>query len=298
MCLSTDPHCFSVWCQMYTSHMEQSNVLMNHLLLTWNTISNKLPLNTLRDTVRAFSVTNDELTGKSNQTPYLNQCQRVCKELMAKMTAAKFPWKYMVLLLMTGMVALVTYDIYRYRGFHGSKTDLFLEESGVKTASVQAWNKVTLYSAKANIWMKDNIPYYYSKACEFSEPYLQLLWEKLYQAGVYLAEVTKPQRQWIDEKIPLVLAWIEEWIPIVLASVRYYVSEAWLFLVYYITLLWNNVSPYLHTTGTWLQENVFVGKLSQESISDGLNVTWNVVQNYTIAFRHWCSEMMSTVATE
>ncbi|XP_077991543.1 transmembrane protein 214-B-like [Glandiceps talaboti] len=293
-CLSTDQHCFSEWCQMYTSHMEQSSALMNHLLFTWEQVSRKISSKPLRETIRAFSVTNEELSAKSANNEHLNGCRVACKELMTKMTGTKFPWKSLILLLMTGVVAVVTIDMYSHHGYKGSKTSVFLENSGIASASNQAWNKITVYSAKANQWAKENVPYYYAKACEFCEPYIQLLWEKLYQLGAYIVEVTEPQRNWLNKKVPIFLEWVQDQLPMVTGTIQHYVLLGWSVIHHYSMVIWNGISPYLLATGTWLQENIFTGKLSQESITDGLHNTWSLVQNYTVAFTHWCSDALTT----
>ena len=57
-------------------------------------------------------------------------------------------------------------------------------------------------------WLCENVPYYYAKACEFVGPYLQLVWEKMYDAGVYIAESTKPQRDWLALKITELFDWV------------------------------------------------------------------------------------------
>ncbi|XP_070555188.1 transmembrane protein 214-B-like [Ptychodera flava] len=293
LCLSADNHCFSEWCQMYTSHMEQSSVLMNHLLFVWDQASKKIPKKPLRDTIRAFSVTNEELTAKSNQYEHLNACRAACKELIAKMTGTTFPWRTLVFLIMSGIIALVTIDMYTHRGYAGSRTALALENSGLESASLQAWNKITVYAGRANNWTQENVPYYYAKACEFSEPYLQLLWEKLYQLGVYIAEVTEPQRKWLNQKVPLLLEWIQDQLPVVTDTIKHYVIVVWSVIYHYSMVVWETISPYLFAAGTWLQENIFTGKLSQESIRHGIHNTWTLVQNYTVAFTHWCSQALT-----
>ena len=53
-----------------------------------------------------------------------------------------------------------------------------------------------------------NVPYYYAKTVEFTAPYLQLLWEKMCELGAWLVEVSKPLRDWLAVKIPLLLEWV------------------------------------------------------------------------------------------
>ncbi len=53
-----------------------------------------------------------------------------------------------------------------------------------------------------------SVPYYYGKTAEIVGPYLTLFWEKLYVFGLWLAELTKPVRDWLSIKIPILLEWV------------------------------------------------------------------------------------------
>ena len=85
--------------------------------------------------------------------------------------------------------------------------------------------KITRHYFSVFRWLKETVPHYYSKTCEFLGPYLRLFWEKLYELGVYLAEVTKPLRDYLNEKIPLLL----EWVCIIVS--KYYPFCCWIFYI-------------------------------------------------------------------
>ena len=57
-------------------------------------------------------------------------------------------------------------------------------------------------------WLEEHAPIYYQRVCEVVSPYLQLFWEKLYDLGVFLVEVTAPLREWLNAKVPVVLNWV------------------------------------------------------------------------------------------
>ena len=46
------------------------------------------------------------------------------------------------------------------------------------------------------------------QVAEVLDPYIKLLWQNLYDLGVWIAEVSAPLRAWLDRKIPLVLEWV------------------------------------------------------------------------------------------
>ena len=82
-------------------------------------------------------------------------------------------------------------------------------EDNVTTRSIYNENcrLISVLGVFHSSWLQENIPYYYSKTCEHTEPYLRLFWEKLYELGVYIAEITTPVRQWLNKKLPQLLEW-------------------------------------------------------------------------------------------
>ncbi|KAJ8305491.1 hypothetical protein KUTeg_016036 [Tegillarca granosa] len=92
-CLIKDKQCFSVWCQMYTKHLPQSSVLMKYLLDNWGTLNGKIDKKLLQNTLRSFSITNDELAAQGrNSMDGFDSCVSACKELLQKLSESKFPW--------------------------------------------------------------------------------------------------------------------------------------------------------------------------------------------------------------
>ena len=60
-------------------------------------------------------------------------------------------------------------------------------------------------------WLSENVPVYYALVCETVGPYLQLFWNKMYELGLYIGEVTKPQRAWLNQKVPELLEWVSSY---------------------------------------------------------------------------------------
>lgn len=54
-------------------------------------------------------------------------------------------------------------------------------------------------------WVQTNYPTYYNKFREISDPAAAFVWQKLTVAGAFIAETTKPARDYLNAKIPQLL---------------------------------------------------------------------------------------------
>ena len=54
-------------------------------------------------------------------------------------------------------------------------------------------------------WVQTNYPTYYSKFREHTDPAAAFVWEKLTIIGAFIAETTKPARDYLNVKIPQLL---------------------------------------------------------------------------------------------
>jgi len=203
----------------------------------------------------------------------------------------RFPWRLLVLTVLSLITGLVAYDVYTSKGFQKSKTSRLLRDTGVLAFTQQVWLRISLYAGKAWAWLQTNVPHYYAKACEFSAPYFVLFWEKLYDFGIFVAEITKPQRDWLNEKIPAGLEWVQSKLPGLYENVRHYVDLAWALLVQYSLWLWQHLVYICHVTGTWLTENVFVGSWSIENLQKTLASTLASIQKQSSSLIEWCVNM-------
>ncbi|XP_050804756.1 transmembrane protein 214 isoform X4 [Gopherus flavomarginatus] len=110
-CLSMDALSFSVWRQLYTKHLSQSSLLLNHLLESWDSTSRKVR-KSLQETVRSFKVTNEELAVKGpNSLQDLAACHATCKNLLQKMKGRGFPWVRLLLVVLVFAAGFLVHDI-------------------------------------------------------------------------------------------------------------------------------------------------------------------------------------------
>uniref|UniRef100_A0A8C3PQG9 Transmembrane protein 214 n=1 Tax=Calidris pygmaea TaxID=425635 RepID=A0A8C3PQG9_9CHAR len=123
-CLSLDPLSFSVWRQLYTKHLAQSSLLLNHLLESWESSSKKVR-QSLQETVRSFKVTNEELAARGPNTHQdVAACDAACKELLRKMKGRGFPWSRLLLVLLIFAAGFLLHDLRTHGSFQGKAVAL------------------------------------------------------------------------------------------------------------------------------------------------------------------------------
>lgn len=277
-CLGTGSLCLSGWRQMYVSHMAQSSILLKHLVETWPQTRLSLPEIPFHETIRAFSLTNEELAQKNGGKKSFEDCRKSCKFLMEQMETKSFPWRPVALAVLALLIAAFIVDLILHRGFTYSLTHQFMQKTGISHALMQAWSKITLYSGIAFSWLATNVPHYYVKVCELCGPYLRLLVQKLEWLGLKILELMDPAIVWLNEQVPLLLQWIQTKAPIVLAAVQEnltlawsyvssatnsmmvvampYLLEAWEAISFYGLIFWESVEPAISSAWLWIKTSV------------------------------------------
>ncbi|MBN3286624.1 T214B protein, partial [Polyodon spathula] len=228
-CLTLDPQSFSVWRQLYTKHLSQSSLLLKHLLDTWNCQSGKVR-KSLPETVQSFKVTNDEMSTSAASSQGVKACNDVCNQLQIKMKGRVFPWSRLVLVALVFAVGFVMQDIRANGSFKASSVAHVLQQSGMISASQQAWNKMSLYSYKGYSWMETNAPYYYSEMVNTMGPILEMALEKTTLAVGYIAEVCSKQITLVKDNAPRLIEWLNSNIPDGVVQFIEYLKELLLFV--------------------------------------------------------------------
>ncbi|NXA44183.1 TM214 protein, partial [Eudromia elegans] len=142
-CLSVDPLSFSVWRQLYTKHLPQSSLLLNHLLGSWDSGGRKVR-QALQETVRSFKVTNEELAAKGpGGDRDVAACDAACKNLLHKMKGRGFPWSRLLLVVLVFVAGLLLHDVRTQGSFQASSSARLLRSCGLLSVSQQAWHKVS-----------------------------------------------------------------------------------------------------------------------------------------------------------
>ncbi|NXL88223.1 TM214 protein, partial [Alectura lathami] len=207
-CLSVDPLSFSVWRQLYTKHLSQSSLLLNHLLESWDSSSRKVR-QALQETVRSFAVTNEELAARGPGAEQdVAACETACKALLRKMKGRGFPWSRLLLVLLIFAAGFLLHDVRTHGSLQASASARVLRSSGILSASQHAWHKASHYALEGYRWLERTLPACCSRAAAVLQPTLQLLWAKMGELALHLGEQCSARLSWAWDRLPWLLEWV------------------------------------------------------------------------------------------
>eukprot|EP00063_Salmo_salar_P086935 XP_014061770.1 PREDICTED: transmembrane protein 214-like isoform X2 [Salmo salar] len=295
-CLSVDHQSLGVWRQLYTKHLPQSSLLLNHLLKSWNTLPPKLR-GWLQETVQSFRVTNEELRDTANSTD-LQDCNKLCHCLQVKMSGRGFPWSRLFMALLVFAAGFITHDIRSRGSFTDSSTASYLHSSGVMGVSQQAWSKVTLYSQQGFSWLDTNTPYYYSECVRVLSPVLENNWERIKNAAVYISQLATQLIDWTNHNTPLLVEWLSSSTPDCVFLLIDYLKQLLLFLhTNYLLPAFTHASHLTVQAWTALQDSCS-GEVSASCLQTYAlsltNSTWHLLQDTTNAIKTWIQDLLHT----
>ncbi|XP_041356935.1 transmembrane protein 214-B-like [Gigantopelta aegis] len=299
-CLLTDKHTFATWCQMYTRHLAQSGMLLQHIIENWNKLGGKFDKKPLRETIRSFCVTNDEIFGVPGRaTPEgFDQCSPACKELLQKMNRSPFPWFFFIFLGVTVLGSVIIYDMYTSKNVKASRTVMFLEKYGILAVLEQAWRKILTFISAVVAWLKFNVPVYYNTTCQTVGPYLTSARIWMVETYIYIMEVSKPHRTWIAVKTTQGIEWIYALSPDIWKMISLHLYNSWDFIKDYTHWVWKHIFHIVLLAYQWLLENVLVGQFSPANVQATILWTLTSLQNHVSTIVNWCSTFVATTSSK
>ncbi|XP_028296167.1 transmembrane protein 214 [Gouania willdenowi] len=294
-CLCVDAQSLGVWRQLYTKHLVQSGLLLDHLLKSWSVLPPKLRKN-LKETIQSFRVTNEEM-GDAVGSQDLQECAALCQNLQVKMRGRGFPWSKLLLVLLVFIAGFVAHDLRSHGSVAESTTVKYLQTSGLTSVSQQAWSKITMYSKQGFSWLELNTPYYYSECVRVLGPILEQVLEKMKAAAVFMSEKTTQFIVWVKETTPLVIDWVYTNTPDSVFDALAYLKEFLIFLHHnYVLPALAYVLELLQRAWTSLQEScngeVSVSCLRGHALAF-TNSTWQMLQHTTLAIKTWAQELLT-----
>ncbi|KAJ8008737.1 hypothetical protein DPEC_G00081530 [Dallia pectoralis] len=293
-CVSVDQQSLGVWRQLYTKHLPQSSLLLNHLLKSWNSLPPKLCAS-LQETVQSFKVTNEELKVTANSV-HLQECNNLCHSLQMKMSGGGFPWTKLILALMVFTAGFIAHDIRSHGSFTDSITAKYLHSSGVTGVSQQAWSKVVLYSQQGFSWLETNTPYYYSECVRVLGPAMENGWVRTKEAVVYISQLTVQLLDWISRNTPVLIEWLSSNTPDSVFQLVDYLKQLLLFLhTNYLLPAVMYTAQLLQAVWATIQRSCN-GELSVSCLQDHAlsltNSTWLLLQDATTAIKTWAQDLL------
>ncbi|XP_053662907.1 transmembrane protein 214-A [Anopheles marshallii] len=291
LCLLEDPESASVWLGLYRNNVETSLAILSYL----NTANQKFCSKLLGEDhfIRFLSDVeklNEDLLQSKKKTEGLKSVTSILKEIQGKskkkqsskanskssssVTSVLCSFLLATFLLFGVTGALIGYDTYRAGGkFEASFTGQTLKQAGLLPAVQDAWTCTMKYSARGYKWAEANVPVYYqatSKALgpyvEFSIDFGKVLWNGT-KKGFANAKLL------VEQKLPVVADFIEQYAP----GLPKKIGDA--SCAFCDTVCTFASNAYKHTY-EFFKTQVFVGKLSMESLGKAFNSTQQAAALY------------------
>jgi len=175
-CLTVDALSASVWRQLYPKHLSQSSLLLEHLLRSWEQMPKKTQ-KSLRETIQAFKLTNQELLRKGSCSGQdAAACDMACKGLLQQAQGSRLPRTRLLLLVLIFLVGLLCHDFQSHGSFQASLSGRLLRSSGFLPAGQQVCAGVYSYGLRGYRWLEETLPAWGSHLLAVVRPGLQLAW--------------------------------------------------------------------------------------------------------------------------
>ncbi|XP_075057159.1 transmembrane protein 214 [Mixophyes fleayi] len=296
-CLNLDRLSFGVWRQLYTKHLSQSSLLLQHFVTSWDTTSKSMR-NSVQETVQSFCVTNEEFSSKAPNSRDIELCESACQSLLQKMKGRRIPFFRLFLVALVFISGFVIHDVRTNGSFQASSSAKMLQQTGLLYVSQEAWSKASYYAEHGHSWLERNVPVYYSQAVDVLGPGLELLWEKTRDGLIFVTQKCSTQTAYLKDNLPWFIEWLQSKIPDSVFQLIEYLRELLLHL-YRSYLLPAVDYSQAAIQSAWQQYvDSCNGEVTWDCTKDHLtSVTrssWAFLQNTTLAIKDWAVAMISS----
>ncbi|KAI4493719.1 hypothetical protein M0804_001895 [Polistes exclamans] len=295
-CIITDVHCLSTWKSIYLKNLYQSNLLLTYIENKWDSLKSNLNTESFKETLLFFQNSNEKWK-KGKEESLANSCIKIRDAILKKMTASndkKFAWKKGSLFLLILIGAILTYDYQKHGSFEASDTGKFLRNSGITAHTSKLWSTTKVYTNKIGETIKDSSPEYHKAAVDFCTPYIKL------GVDLYLITRNLSMRLYnnvalcIEKNGPVVHETIEHYFPGMIEEIEEQSIRGLQLVKTYSIIAGEKLTEHFHFASHWLQKNVFIGKLSPESLQIFANRAINVTQTYASQTYDWVYEKVQS----
>ncbi|XP_050586083.1 transmembrane protein 214-A [Bombus affinis] len=294
-CLATDPFCFFVWRSVYAKNVYQSYLILMHIDAKWHDLHITLETKCLKETCIEFQTINERWK-KGKDEGLANNCSKICKALLLKMTASankKYSWKKGIILLLLLISAILAYDIYKHDDF---KVNKFLKRTGLVAYGQQSWIVVQEYSTKALEFIEDTSPQHYKTIVETCKPYIKLAGDAYLLMKHLSLKVYGNIAEYIGRNGPLIVQTIEYYVPGMLDEIKLRSNQGLEYVKLYSNLCVEKLNERSTATLQWLEHNVFVGKLSPENLQNYASKAIDTTQTLASQTYDWVYEKVQTLS--
>ncbi|OXU22256.1 hypothetical protein TSAR_016105 [Trichomalopsis sarcophagae] len=301
-CLNNDDRCFAVWKSLYMKNLYISSILLTHIDSNWDSLKPSINSKLLTDVLSAFQLSQEKSKkGKGKDDKYLYSCSNTSEALIKKMSSKKsskggFPWKTGCFFLLLIIGAIVAYDTHKHGSFEATSTGKFMRENGITAFAQKTWVSTKLYSAKGLEYLESTSPEYYKAVVDFSTPYVKLAGDFYLVVKNSSVKLYDNVSTYVVAKIPVIQASVEHYVPGLLDSVqKNSLKGVEIVKIYSAWIAEQTVENSVKAT-RWLKTNVFVGKLSPESLQSYASQAINTTHTFASQTYDWVYEKVQTLS--
>lgn len=215
---------------------------------------------------------------------------------MTASTNRRSSWKKAIVLLLLLISAVVSYDVYKHDGFKASNTDKLLKRSGLSAYGHQSWVLMQGYSSRALEFIEASSPEYYKATVDTCKPYMKLAGDVYIVMKNVSLKVYDNIAEYTRKNGPRVTQTIEHYVPGMLDEIKLRSNQSLEFVKVYANLLVEKMSEHSAATLRWLEHNVFVGKLSPESLQNYATKAIDTTQSLASQTYDWVYEKVQTLS--
>lgn len=296
-CLVTEPLCFTTWSSIYTKHLYQSNLLLSYIDTNLPSLQPKFKTKHFKEILESIQ-NNNEKWKKAKDENLALTCKKTSQALLKKMTSSRrgFPWRSGSLLLLLLIGAIVAYDTQKHGSFEASQVGKFLQTSGISKHLEKAWATLKLYWSAGHKAIKDSSPEYYKAVVDFCTPYVKLAGDVCLVVRNISIKLYKNTATYVERNVPIIQETIEHYAPGILEQIKSRSIQGLEFVKVSFIFIGEKVIEHSSTSIQWLEENVFVGKLSPDNLRSYAIWAFDTTQSYAVQTYDWVYEKVQTLS--
>ncbi|KAF3826429.1 hypothetical protein GH733_008954 [Mirounga leonina] len=279
-CLTVDALSASVWRQLYPKHLSQSRQTQK----------------SLRETIQAFKLTNQELLRKGSCSGQdAAACDMACKGLLQQARGYRLPWTRLLLLVLIFLVGFLCHDFQSHSSFQASLSGRLLRSSGFLPAGQQVCAGVYSYSLRGYRWLEETLPAWGSHLLAVVRPGLQLAWAHTSATVSVLSAHCASHLAWIGDSLTSLLQTIQ--LPATLMQLLQSLRELLTLLHQNVLLSWWRVLLEALARAQEHCHEACRGEVTWDCVRTQLGEAargaWLRLQDVTMAFLDWALATIS-----
>ncbi|EZA58370.1 hypothetical protein DMN91_006252 [Ooceraea biroi] len=297
-CLITEPVCFTIWGSLYDGpFLYQSTLLLSHIDENLSDLQGRFKSKNFKETLEIIQNKNKRWT-KSYKDRAL-QCKERSQVLLEKMASSKrrsFQWRFASFLLLLLIGIIVAYDTQKHGSFEASKVGRFLKTSGIARYVEKTGAVIKSYWSAGHKAIKDSSPEYYKIVVDVCTPYVKLAGDVCLIMKNVSIKLYNNSAEYVEKNVPVVLDTIEHYAPGAMEQIKSHSLQGLEFTKSSLILIGNKVVEHSSAAVQWMEQNVFVGKLSPDNLRNYAIWAFDVTQSYATQTYDWVYEKMQTLS--